>query len=114
MIGRLVGGAALGVVAAKAYDLVVEGTLTLDTGIGRRVRGPVPHLSEAFELHETDAGTELTWRGELGTDFGRIGARWGRLVAHSWARAVERSIAAVKAEAERRRPVHPHPPAPLS
>jgi len=192
VIGRLVGGAALGVVAAKAYDLVVEGALTLDTGIGRRlqplgpltweiaapralvfeliqspyrrtpralqeklqvwergsdmvlaahvtevgrrrvttvetvrfeppkgihfrlVRGPVPHLSEAFELDETDAGTALTWRGELGTDFGRIGARWGRLVAHSWARAVEHSIAAVKAEAERRRPVHPHPPAPLS
>ena len=153
MIGRLVGGAALGVVAAKTYDLVVEGALTLDTGIGRRlqplgpltweiaapralvfeliqspyrrtpralqeklqvwergsdmvlaahvtevgrrrvttvetvrfeppgrvhfrlVRGPVPHLSEAFELDETDAGTELTWRGELGTDFGRVGAR---------------------------------------
>jgi hypothetical protein len=68
----------------------------------RLVRGPVPHLSETFELVETDAGTELTWQGELGTDFGPIGERWGRVVARSWARAVAHSIASVKAEAERR------------
>ncbi len=68
----------------------------------RLVRGPVPHVSEMFELAETDAGTELTWRGELGTDFGAIGARWGALVARSWTRTVDRSIGAVKAEAERR------------
>jgi hypothetical protein len=68
----------------------------------RLVRGPVPHLSEAFELAETEAGTELTWSGELGTDFGPIGERWGRLVARAWARAVAQSVAAVKAEAERR------------
>jgi hypothetical protein len=180
MIGRVVAGAMLGLAAAKAYDLLVEGALTLDTGIGRRlqplgpaaweiaaprdrvfeliespyrrtpralqhklqvwergsdmvlaahitqvgrrsvttvetvrferperisfrlVRGPVPHLSEAFELGETDAGTELTWSGELGTDFGPIGERWGTLVAQSWAREVAKSITAVKTEAERR------------
>ena len=179
MIGRLAAGAALGALAAKTYDLVAEGALTIDTGIGRRlqplgpetwqiaaprsrvfellespyrrtpralkhklqvwergadmvlaahvtevgrrrvitveavrfeaparihfrlVRGPVPHVSEMFELAETDSGTELTWRGDLGTDFGWVGERWGRAVARSWASAVERSVAAVKAEAER-------------
>ena len=181
MIGRVVACAAAGVAAAKAYELLVEGALTIDTGIGRRlqplgpatweiaaprervfellespyrrtpralqhklqvwergadmvlaahvtevgarrvttveavrfepperihfrlVRGPVPHLSEAFELAETDSGTALTWRGELGTDFGPVGARWGTLVARTWARAVARTVATVKAEAERHR-----------
>jgi hypothetical protein len=68
----------------------------------RLVRGPVPHVSEIFELVETGAGTELTWRGELGTDFGGPGERWGALVARSWTRAVEQTITAVRAEAERR------------
>jgi len=182
MFGRLVFGAGLGASAAKVYDLVVEGALTLDVGIGRRmqplgpvgwdiaaprelvfelieapyrrtpramqdelevwerspdmvlaahftqvgprkvttvetvrferperihfrlVRGPVPHVSEVFELAETSTGTELTWRGEHGTDFGALGERWGALVARSWARAVEQSIATVRAEAERSTP----------
>ena len=34
----------------------------------RLVRGPVPHLVESFLLTPTDAGTELRWQGELGTD----------------------------------------------
>ncbi|MGH9296770.1 MAG: hypothetical protein ACRDZP_02190, partial [Acidimicrobiales bacterium] len=35
----------------------------------RLVRGPVPHVLETFELHETSAGgTELLYSGELGTD----------------------------------------------
>jgi hypothetical protein len=68
----------------------------------RLVRGPVPHLSEAFELAETGVGTQLTWTGELGTDFGAIGERWGGLVARAWQAAVAESVAAVKAEAERR------------
>jgi Polyketide cyclase / dehydrase and lipid transport len=174
----LVAVATLGL-AAKAYDLLVEGALTLDTGVGRRVqplgpvsweiaaprervfeliespyrrtpralqhklqvwergsdmvlaahvtqvgrrrvttvetvrferpdrihfrlvRGPVPHLAEAFELEETESGTRLTWSGELGTDFGPIGERWGRIVARAWARAVAQSIGTVKSEAER-------------
>jgi uncharacterized protein YndB with AHSA1/START domain len=68
----------------------------------RLVRGPVPHVAEVFELTEAEVGTELTWRGELGTDLGWIGERWGNLVARSWMRAVEASIAAVKSEAETR------------
>jgi hypothetical protein len=180
VIGRVAVAAGLGVAAAKIYGLIVEGRLTIDTGLGRRVqtlgpvtweiaaprelvfdliegpyrrtpralehklqiwergsdivlaahvtpigrrrvttveavqfdrpeqirfrlvRGPVPHVSEMFELEEAGAGTELTWRGELGTDFGSVGERWGNVVARSWARAVNESIFAVKAEAERR------------
>ena len=177
---RLAAGAAIGVLTVKAYDLLVEGALTLDVGIGRRiqplgpvaweiaaprklvfelieapyrrtpramqdklqvwergadmvlaahvthvgrrkvttvetvrfqepesihfrlVRGPVPHVSEVFDLTETDGITTLTWTGELGTDFGAIGERWGTLVARSWHRAVEHSISEVRAEAKRR------------
>ena len=172
----LVGAAVL----AKAFDLLVEGALTLDTGVGRRiqplgpitweiaaerelvfeliespyrrtpralqdklqvwergtdmvlaahitevgrrrvttvetvqferphvirfrlVRGPVPHVSETFVLEQSNSHTTLTWQGELGTDFGALGEAWGRRVAASWGRAVEQSIATVKAEAERR------------
>src|SRR5947208_601050 len=35
----------------------------------RVVRGPVPHVSEAFVLVEEEPGTRLRWEGELGTDF---------------------------------------------
>jgi hypothetical protein len=68
----------------------------------RVVRGPVPHLAEAFELSEFEGGTRLTWSGELGTDFWGIGAAWGKLVARHWEHAVRESLAAVAAEAERR------------
>jgi hypothetical protein len=68
----------------------------------RLVRGPVPHVSETFELDASGESTTLTWQGELGTDFGALGEAWGRRVAASWARAVEHSIATVKAEAEHR------------
>jgi len=68
----------------------------------RLVRGPVPHVSESFVLRETAGGTELIWEGELGTDFGALGGRWGAVVARSWERAVDSSIQAVTTEAERR------------
>lgn len=68
----------------------------------RLVRGPVPHLSESFELTEDETGTELTWSGEIGTDFWALGAWWGSRVARAWEAAVRASLAAVKAEAERR------------
>lgn len=70
----------------------------------RVVRGPVPHVSEAFVLAEADGATQLAWHGELGTDFGSLGELWGARVERAWARAVSESIAAVKAEAERRTP----------
>ena len=68
----------------------------------RLVRGPVPHVSESFDLRETDGGTELTWEGELGTDFGAVGGWWGALVGRSWELAVASSVRAATAEAERR------------
>jgi hypothetical protein len=68
----------------------------------RLVRGPVPHLAESFELRHEEGGTQLTWEGELGTDFWAIGRWWGQQVARKWEEAVRQSLAAVAAEAERR------------
>jgi hypothetical protein len=68
----------------------------------RLVRGPVPHLAESFVLQSEEAGTQLTWEGELGTDFWAIGHWWGQQVAHKWEAAVRHSLAAVAVEAERR------------
>ena len=68
----------------------------------RLVRGPVPHVAERFLLRETEAGTELEYSGELGTDLWALGRWWGALVAARWEAAVRESLGAVKAEAERR------------
>ena len=70
----------------------------------RLVRGPVPHVTETFELRQTGHGTELEYRGELGTDFWRLGSWWGERVAGPWQRAVAESLAGIKTEAERRTP----------
>ncbi|MGI8413777.1 MAG: SRPBCC family protein [Solirubrobacteraceae bacterium] len=66
------------------------------------LRGPVPHVTETFELHETAHGTELEYGGELGTDLWWLGSWWGERVARHWERTVEQSLAGVKLEAERR------------
>jgi len=68
----------------------------------RLVRGPVPFVVEQFDLRETSEGTALEYSGQLGTDLWAIGGWWGRLVAPRWEAAVQTSLAAVKAEAERR------------
>jgi hypothetical protein len=68
----------------------------------RLLRGPVPHVVETFELRESDEGTELEYRGELGTDLWRLGAWWGGQVAGPWVRTVEESLASIRTEAERR------------
>jgi hypothetical protein len=68
----------------------------------RLLRGPVPHVLERFELRPGDGGTELTYAGELGTDLWRLGQWWGDRVARAWEDAVERSLDATRAEAERR------------
>ena len=74
----------------------------------RLVRGPVPHLAESFLLSPNDAGTELRWQGELGTDLWAIGQWWGGRVAHAWTNAVRESLREIAAEAERR--ARPHEP----
>jgi hypothetical protein len=66
------------------------------------VRGPVPHVSEEFTLTEGDGVTTLAYTGELGTDFGAVGQRWGEQVAATWQGAVRASFASIKTEAERR------------
>ena len=68
----------------------------------RLMRGPVPHVVEEFVLHETDTGTRFEYGGELGTDLWAAGRWWGDRVAARWEAVVEESLAAIKAEAERR------------
>jgi len=68
----------------------------------RLVRGPVPHVTEQFLLREASGGTELEYRGELGTDLWALGRWWGERVARRWEAVVDRSLEDVKAEAERR------------
>jgi hypothetical protein len=70
----------------------------------RLVRGPVPHVVEAFVLSEQAGGTStrLAYHGEIGADLWRVGQRWCELVARRWEQTVAASLAAVKAEAERR------------
>jgi hypothetical protein len=67
----------------------------------RLVRGPVPHVVEQFVLHETPEGTELEYRGELGTDLWALGSAWGAAVARTWEATVESSLRDVTEEAER-------------
>jgi hypothetical protein len=87
----------------------------------RLVRGPVPHVVEAFVLTEQAGGTSsrLVYHGEIGADLWRVGQRWCDLVARRWEQTVAASLAAVKAEAERRASVlvggrrsSPHQPPP--
>lgn len=77
----------------------------------RLLRGPVPYVVEAFDLEAMDTGgsaprTRVTYTGELGTDFWAAGAWWGEQVAGAWESAVVASLAAAKAEAERRSARH--------
>jgi hypothetical protein len=88
----------------------------------RLVRGPVPHVVEAFVLTKQPAsGTRLAYSGEIGADLWRAGQRWCALVARHWEQTVAASLATVKAEAERRAAIsttrrhsrpHQPPPAP--
>jgi hypothetical protein len=67
----------------------------------RLVRGPVPHVVEQFELREDPGGTELEYRGQLGTDLWTLGELWGVAVARTWERTVESSLRDIRDEAER-------------
>jgi hypothetical protein len=70
----------------------------------RLVRGPVPHVVEAFVLTEQagGAGTRLAYDGEIGADLWRAGQYWCEVVARRWEQTVAASLAVVKVEAERR------------
>jgi hypothetical protein len=102
------------VLAAHFTEVRCGTTITLETVRFERpdridfrlVRGPVPHLAEAFVLAESEGGTALRWQGELGTDGWALGSRWGRIVARAWTRAVEASLRSIAGEAERRASAH--------
>jgi hypothetical protein len=70
----------------------------------RLVRGPVPHVVEAFTLEQQPdgVGTLLVYQGEIAGDLWRLGQWWSQLVARRWEKTVATSLAAVKAEDERR------------
>src|SRR6266536_62335 len=68
----------------------------------RRVRGPVPYITEEFALTEHDGTTRLDYSGELGTDFGIVGQWWAGRVAAAWEAAVRSSLAGIQAESQRR------------
>lgn len=100
-------------VLAEHYTPILGGRLTTATletvtferphRIGfRLVRGPVPYVVERFDLTEHDGGTTLAYGGELGTDFGALGACWGDRVAAPWEAAVHATFAQIRAESERR------------
>jgi hypothetical protein len=83
----------------------------------RLVRGPVPHVVEVFTLGEQPGGggTLLGYHGEIGADLWGLGEWWSQLVGRRWEQTVAASLAAVKAEAERREAAsarqRPRPPA---
>lgn len=68
----------------------------------RLVRGPVPQVTETFELSADGDRTRLAYSGELGTDFGALGACWGNAVASAWEQVVASSFESIRTEAERR------------
>ncbi|MEP6665617.1 MAG: SRPBCC family protein [Nocardioidaceae bacterium] len=103
----------LDMVLAEHYTPIHGGRMTATTletvkferprRIGfRLVRGPVPYVTERFDLTEHDGSTTLAYSGEMGTDFGALGAWWGDQVAAPWEAAVRTSFAQIRAEAQRR------------
>ena len=101
-----------GMVLAEHYTPVHGGGLTattLETVTFDRphrvllpaVRGPVPYVAEEFTLTERDGSTALQYSGELGTDFGAAGQRWGSRAAKAWEVCGRDSLLSIQAEAER-------------
>jgi hypothetical protein len=68
----------------------------------RLVRGPVPHVTETYELREAPGGTAFRYSGEIGADLWKLGRWWADKVAVPWEHTVGRSLDAIQAEAERR------------
>jgi hypothetical protein len=69
----------------------------------RLVRGPVVHVVERFELRASgEAGTELSYDGELGSDLWCLGRWWGKRVARTWTAVVEASLKKIRSAAEER------------
>jgi hypothetical protein len=80
-----------------------------DTISFRLVRGPVPHVTETFELQRINGETAFSYTGEMGADLWGIGEWWADKVAQKWEMTVAASVASVKEEAERRASKSPRP-----
>jgi hypothetical protein len=98
--------AALVATAAAGYMLVVRGVVTLDLGLGRRVRplGPI-RLEVAASpetLFDVIAGPYLAKTPRAMRSKLQLGQLWGQLVARTWERAVQRSLDVAHAEPQRR------------
>lgn len=76
----------------------------------RLVRGPVPHVTETYELSETPEGTTFTYSGEIGADLWWLGQWWSARVAGPWERTVADSLDAIQSESERRARSRPKAP----
>jgi Polyketide cyclase / dehydrase and lipid transport len=74
----------------------------------RLVRGPVPHVTEQFQLTEHDGRTRLDYTGDMAADLWQLGQWWSRIVANYWETTVATSLAAIRQESERR--MHAHRP----
>jgi hypothetical protein len=72
----------------------------------RLVRGPVPHVTERFELIEEGDATLFHYEGELGADLWTLGRWWGDLVAQRWDEVVRGSVAEITRIAEMRAARH--------
>ena len=70
------------------------------------LRGPVPHVSERFDLEAIGDRTRFRYTGTLGTDFWGPGALWGHLVKRTWERTVADSVADVRRRSEARSAAH--------
>lgn len=68
----------------------------------RLVRGPVPHVTETYQLDPAPDGTTFVYSGEIGADLWALGQWWADRVAQPWEHAVADSLDAIQAEAERR------------
>jgi hypothetical protein len=68
----------------------------------RLVRGPVPEVTETFQLSTTGVGTRLDYSGELAADLWAIGRWAGRYAATQWESTVRGSLEDIRVEAERR------------
>ncbi len=64
----------------------------------RLVRGPVPHVTETYELTPVAAGTRLEYAGEMGADLWRLRRWWCDRVAGPWERTVSESLDEVRIE----------------
>ena len=89
------GGLVATTVEAVKFDRPQEITFRL-------LRGPVPHVTERFDFEEEGESTILRYEGELGTDFGALGSRWGDVVAQAWVEAVRQSLDQTRTRSEER------------